>query len=89
MPKKKLENTARNDAFVSDFKTRLKELRALTGISQSKLAAAVGLCNDSKIRYYESGRTINPGIDILVRFADFFDVSVDYLIGRTDNPQRL
>ncbi|MFR5833806.1 MAG: helix-turn-helix domain-containing protein [Acutalibacteraceae bacterium] len=62
---------------------RIKELREDKGISQKELAmrfkmSAGNLCD------WEKGRT-EPDIETLIRLADFFDVSVDYLIGRVDS----
>ena len=39
-------------------------------------------------QYYERGER-KPDSDIIERLADYFDVSTDYLLGRSDNPQRL
>lgn len=63
---------------------RLKELRAEHNVTQKQTAIAVGI---SEITYqrYEYGRA--PAYDKLIQLADFFDVSLDYLVGRTDNPQ--
>ena len=66
---------------------RLKELRKAKGISQLKLAMDLN-ANQNTISRYETGER-EPGIVELITLADYFDVSVDYLIGRTDNPQRL
>ena len=38
------------------------------------------------ISRYETGER-EPGIDELIKIADYFNVSVDYLIGRTENPK--
>ncbi|WP_352408985.1 helix-turn-helix transcriptional regulator [Lawsonibacter hominis] len=40
----------------------------------------------SSINRYEQDQT-SPSYEILVRYADFFDVSLDYILGRTDDPQ--
>jgi len=70
---------------VSDmrFSQRLKELRTSLGLSQRELARAIKL-SPGMISMYEAGKKI-PTIDVLNRLADFFDVSADYLIGRSDN----
>lgn len=60
----------------------LKKLRTAHGISQQKLAEAVGVSQQS-INKYEN-HTVEPNIETLVLFADYFGVSVDHLIGRTD-----
>ena len=65
---------------------RLRELRKERGISQLKLAMDLST-NQNTISRYETGER-EPGIVELIALADYFDVSVDYLIGRTDNPNR-
>ena len=60
----------------------LKILRNKNGISQQKLADAVGVSQQS-INKYENHK-IEPDIDTLIKIADFFETSVDYLIGHTD-----
>ena len=64
---------------------RLKELRKEKGISQLKLAVDLNT-NQNTISRYETGER-EPGIVELIKIADYFDVSVDYLLERTDNPK--
>ena len=64
---------------------RLKELRKSRGISQLKLAIDLNM-NQNSISRYETGER-EADYATLVKFADYFDVSVDYLLGRTDNPK--
>ena len=64
------------------FAERLLELRKERGISQKKLAVALGL-SDAVICYWETDRS-EPTAPNIVRVADYFDVSADYLLGRTD-----
>lgn len=63
---------------------RLKELRKARGISQLKLATDLNT-NQNTISRYETGER-EPGIHELIAIADYFNISVDYLLGRTDNP---
>ncbi len=63
---------------------RLKEIRKAKGISQLKLAMDLHT-NQNTISRYETGER-EPGIDELIKLADYFNVSVDYLLGRTDCP---
>ena len=63
---------------------RLKELRKSKGISQLKMAIDLNT-NQNTISRYETGER-EPGINELIKIADYFDVSVDYLLERTDNP---
>ena len=64
---------------------RLKEIRKQKGISQLKLALDLNT-NQNTISRYETGER-EPGIYELIKLADYFDVSIDYLLGRTDNPE--
>lgn len=64
---------------------RLKQLRKEKGISQLKLALDLNT-NQNTISRYETGER-EPSIKDLIRIADYFNISVDYLLGRTDNPK--
>ena len=64
---------------------RLKEIRKAKGISQLKLAMDLST-NQNTISRYETGER-EPGITELIRIADYFNISVDYLLERTDNPR--
>lgn len=64
---------------------RLKLLREKHGLSQSKLAIILGNVKQPMLARYELG-TIMPSYPVLIKLADYFDVSTDYLLGRTDNP---
>lgn len=66
---------------------RLKELRIEKGISQQKLADALSISQPS-INKYEN-HNIEPEIALLIMIADFFDTTIDYLVGRTDNRERI
>ena len=64
---------------------RLKELRKQNGISQLKLAMDMSM-NQNSISRYENG-VREADYATLIKFADYFNVSVDYLLERTDNPK--
>lgn len=64
---------------------RLKELRKAKNISQLKLAMDLNT-NQNTISRYETGER-EPGISDLIKIADYFDVSLDYLLERTNVPQ--
>ena len=64
---------------------RLREIRRAKGVSQLKLAMDLNTSQNT-ISRYETGER-EPGINELIKLADYFGVSVDYLIGRTDNPK--
>lgn len=63
---------------------RLRELRAIRKLTQKDVYTAIGV---SPIVYqrYEYGHS--PSYEKLIALADFFDVSIDYLVGRTDKPE--
>ncbi|MBQ8292155.1 MAG: helix-turn-helix transcriptional regulator [Clostridia bacterium] len=64
------------------FQKRLYEQRKLNGLTQRELAEKLGIAQPSYVRY-ENG-TAEPNYENLVKLADTFDVSVDYLLGRAD-----
>lgn len=64
---------------------RLRRLRESVKLSQVKMAELLGV-KQSSINRYEQGQSA-PSLETLVRYADYFDVSLDYLLARTDNPQ--
>lgn len=68
---------------MSVFSNRLRMLRKSRKVSQTRLAKALGY-GYTAIANYESGRN-EPSLGDLRRIADFFDVSADYLLGRTDD----
>ena len=63
---------------------RLKEIRKSKGISQLKLAMDLNT-NQNTISRYETGER-EHGINELIKIADYFNVSIDYLLERTENP---
>lgn len=65
-----------------DFKDRLKELRKAKGISQARLAEKLDM-SKSTIGMYETG-DISPSIEALNTIADFFNVDINYLLGKED-----
>ena len=64
---------------------RLREIRKSRGISQLKLAMDLNM-NQNTISRYETGER-EPGISDLIKIADYFDVSIDYLVGRGNEPK--
>ncbi len=64
---------------------RLKEIRKSKGISQLKLSIDLNTTQNT-ISRYENGKR-EPGINELIQIADYFNISIDYLLERTDNPQ--
>lgn len=68
-----------------EFEQNLRHLRDIRNLSQQQVADSL---NMSKVGYqnYETGKR-RPTFEMLIALADFFDVSIDYLVGRTDNPE--
>ena len=64
---------------------RLKSLRESVGLSQAKLAALMG-ATQASVNRYENGQS-SPPLKILRWYADFFDVSLDYIFARTEQPE--
>lgn len=64
------------------FRFRLVHLREEANLTQKQFAEAVQIQN-STINRYETGIRV-PDYDTLILFADFFNVTTDYLLGRTD-----
>lgn len=64
---------------------RLKSLREANNLSQNAISKEIGMDQRAYGRYEHGERT--PRLEQLVALADFFGVSTDYLLGRTDNPQ--
>ncbi len=64
---------------------RLKEVRKLKKLSQLKVAMDLNM-NQNTISRYETGER-EPGINELIKIADYFNISIDYLLERTDNPK--
>jgi len=68
------------------FGQRLRDLRASSNVTVANLCEAVGVTK-SAISRFEHGKD-NPNCNTLCALADFFDVSLDYLCGRSDDPAR-
>lgn len=64
------------------YNIRLRELRLSKNLTLKALAEDLGLKESALSKYERSER--EPNIDMLITFANYFDVSVDYLIGKTD-----
>lgn len=67
-----------------NFGERLKLLRLSKGITQKQLAEKIG-ASERGIQNYETNQR-KPTYDILISLANYFEISLDYLVGRTDNP---
>ena len=79
---------------IGKFNERLKFLRQQKGISQHELSAQLKLimgdskgCSKSSINMYERGER-EPSIDTLEAIADYFNVDMNYLLGKSDIPNQ-
>lgn len=68
-----------------DFSARLKELRTSKGLTMEALAKEIH-GTKAAIGNFENGNK-KPSLDAVIALADYFNVSIDYLVGRTDNPE--
>ena len=64
---------------------RIRCLRESVKLSQMKLSKEFGISQPSLARYEMGDTTVPP--ELLLQYADYFDVSMDYIFGRTDNPK--
>lgn len=65
-----------------DFAQRVKQLRKNKHLTGEQLGNILGITKTG-ISYWENGRSV-PDNEMLLKLADFFDVSIDYLLGKTD-----
>ena len=68
------------------FSDRLVLLRKSRRLTQKQLALNLQM-SELAIQHYEAQRR-KPAFDVLLALADYFDVSLDYLVGRSDDPTR-
>lgn len=66
------------------FSETMSELRRKKGASQRTAAADLGI-SQALLSHYENGAR-EPGLDFVCRACEYYDVSADYLLGRTDEP---
>ncbi len=71
--------------FYLKVKTRIKELREQKGITQLKMALDLNM-NQNSISRYESGIR-QADYESLIAIANYFNVSIDYILLRTNNPE--
>ncbi|MCI9144896.1 MAG: helix-turn-helix transcriptional regulator [Eubacterium sp.] len=67
------------------FYKRIRDLREDNDKTQQEIANYLGMKQPQYYRYETGSRDIP--LDILIKLADFYGVSVDYILGRTDNPK--
>ncbi len=68
---------------MNETKYRIKQLRTENKLSQRALAEAIK-CSQKSIDYWEKG-LIDPSASAVLRLADYFNVSTDYLLGREND----
>ena len=72
---------------MSAFSDKLKQLRKAKGVTQKAVAEYLGIFEQA-YQTYEYGKH-EPNHAMTVKLADYFDVTTDYLLGRTDDPRQL
>ena len=71
---------------LENYFVRIKELRLAKHLTQKDVSNYINITTNA-YQKYEYG-TRKPDIDIFIKLADYFDVSLDYLLGRSDDPKR-
>ena len=69
------------------FYPRIRDMREDRDLSQKDVANYLK-CSQVCYSYYEIGKRDIP-TDILIKLADFYDVSIDYLLGRSSSPEKI
>lgn len=72
--------------YRKNFSERFSILRKQNGLSFVALGEFLGV-TDEAVRLLERGKR-SPSFEVLCALADYFDVSLDYLVGRSDDPAR-
>lgn len=67
-----------------NYKNRIAVLRKSRNLTQDDMSTTLGISR-AALSHYEKGRR-EPDYDTLITIADFFKVSLDYIMGRTDDP---
>lgn len=65
---------------------KLRALRIQKNVTQKEIATNINVSPIS-LQRFEYG-TVRPSLDTLIALADYFNVSLDYLVGRSDDPTR-
>lgn len=66
----------------NNFGKTIKELRTQQKLSQRQLGEKLDVCNQT-VSFWESGQR-EPDLDTLVKISEYFGVTVDYLLGKSD-----
>lgn len=69
-----------------EFKDRLRQARLNAGMTQMDMAKALEVKNYTTYGQYENGHRM-PGFEMIIKFANTLNVSIDWLAGLSDDPQ--
>ena len=69
--------------FYKSFSERLRELRTSKGLTMEQLAKEIESTKGTISNYENKNK--KPSLDMLIKIAEYFDVSIDYLVGRTND----
>jgi len=72
---------------MASFPDRLRELRNRKAVTQKAVAEYL-MIRETSYQQYEYGRRV-PNQETTIKLADYFDVSLDYIVGRSDNWERV
>ncbi len=72
---------------MKNYYERMRDLREDRDLRQADMAEALGLTNQQAYQRYEAGRALMP-IHLLIKVAIFYNVSLDYLCGLTDDKRK-
>ena len=70
---------------MTGFHTRIKDFRRSIKLRQKQMAERLNIC-ERAYQYYESGQR-EPSLDTISEISDTFNVSIDYLLGKSNNPK--
>lgn len=71
----------------TNYYKRVRDLREDHDLTQREVAVRLGMKQEQYFRYEQGYRDLPT--DILIRLADMYNTSTDYILGRTDNPDRI
>lgn len=73
--------------FMKNYYERMRDLREDRDLRQSDMAKLLCLTNQQAYQRYESGKVQMP-LHLLIQLAEYYEVSLDYLCGLTDNKMK-
>ncbi len=87
MPRKRADEKEQSQDFNKAFPATLRKLMRESSVTQQMLTDYLGKKNRQTVSYYCDG-TSSPDWETIVKIADYFNISTDYLLGRTSEPSR-